>query len=290
MKVYSPFQSSLWLECPIKRILVARERWVPREIAHVDMAAMLGLAVAAGLEVYNKRLPGAHEAAVVTAEKAQTTALALGRTLAPRHQAQWDRIPERARVAVASYAELADLHDGVPPGLPPGSSITSVEESYGPAGGYARPDVTVDDGRAPRVPLDYKTTLAMNKRPEDLEFTISKKIAGWANSFQMFLYCDQETRRAGRPIQHYYIGHIVIEPFSFELLPFEIHPETMVAWKNSAKVTWEDMTAEDEGLRAPRMAATHANEYGPCPYQKACFTHHWDPALLANDYVRVPRA
>jgi hypothetical protein len=98
------------------------------------------------------------------------------------------------------------------------------------------------------------------------------------------MYCWLEN------VRHYYIGFMVLEPeYSFEVIPFEIHPETMQMWQNGARQTWADMEALDKGERLPTVAATHSDAFGECPYKRACFEHHLDSVLMAQDYVRVER-
>ena len=77
--------------------------------------------------------------------------------------------------------------------------------------------------------------------------------------------------------------------FTFEVLPFEIHPEAMAMWERGARQTWQDMAAQDAGAREPYLAARHADEFGECPYKAACFKYHLDPGLMAHEYVQVPR-
>lgn len=289
MKVFSPYQTKLWLECPIKRILSTKERWVLREIGALDMAGILGTAIGAGLEVYN--LKGDQPAQAAMAEANKLCELALtpppvgpGRTLPPKHEAQWANIPGRAEAAVTQYAELADMNGGLPPGLPEGSEIVAVEQSYGPAGGYMRPDLIVKDSRAPRVPFDYKHSLSLGQKPGDRDFIRAKKVSGWSNDVQFMSYSRHEG------VLHYYVGHLISEPtFQYETLDFVIHPETMRAFNRAITQTWKDMEDEDAGRRAPLMASRHSDEFGPCPFEKACFTHHWDWQLMGQDYVRVPK-
>ena len=133
------------------------------------------------------------------------------------HESQWNNVPARAEAAVFAYTALPDMLPG---------KIVAVEASYGPSGGYARPDLLIDDGRHARVPLDYKTTLSLGRTKADAERNRARRIAGWADSFQLFHYARLED------VLHYYVGFMVLEPeFSFEVLPFEIHPETMKAWE-----------------------------------------------------------
>lgn len=275
MTVYSPFQSQLHLECPLKRILAAKERWVPRQIEQRDISAILGVAVAKGLEVFNKGGgdAAARAAAFTHATELQRDALLVGRVLPSHHESQWSNVAPRAEAALAAYA-----------GVEFPFRIVDVEMPYGPEGGHARPDLIVDDGRSPRVPFDYKVTLSLGRTKSDAVKNRERRIARWAHSFQLMMYARLEE------VFHFYIGFMVLEPeFSFETIPFEIHPETMEMWLAGAQETWRDMAAVDGDERAPQMSASHADEFGECMYKRACFEHHLDPALMAQDYVQVAR-
>lgn len=272
--VFSPWQTTLHLECPLKRILAAQEQWVPRKIEQRDISSILGVAIAAGLEHYNKGRPGAQERAMHHAQDLQRRTLQF-RTLPEYHQSQWDSVPGRAEAALFAYTSLPDMLPG---------TIVAVEASYGPEGGYARPDLLLDDGRHYGVPLDYKTALSLGKTPSERERNRARRISKWADSHQMFHYAWLQG------VHHYYIGFMVLEPeFTFEVIPFEIHPETLEMWERGARQTWADMADQDEGARVPYMAANHADEFGECPYKAACFTYHLDPSLMTAEYVRVPR-
>lgn len=156
MRVYSPSQTEAHLRCPLLRHL-AKDRWVPRRIEQRDISAALGEAIAFGLAHYNRPsvliLRPTMEAGTIAAQRAreiQEEILQDGRTLSPHLQGQWDRVPERAEGAVWAYTTLADQSGGLPPGLPVGTTIVHVEKSFGPEGGWARPDLEVNDeiGRA----------------------------------------------------------------------------------------------------------------------------------------------
>ena len=89
-------------------------------------------------------------------------------------------------------------------------------------------------------------------------------------------------------VNRYYIILVVLEPkFYTEILPYQIHPETMHAWVQSQRVAWKDMAGEDALVREPYMVANHWDNYGECEYRKGCFEHHWDPQLMTQDYVNT---
>jgi hypothetical protein len=117
-----------------------------------------------------------------------------------------------------------------------------------------------------------------------------KTIQEYANSHQMLHYGWAGKESYGEPIHTYYIGLAVLEPrWAFDLLPYPIHPEALEVWLGSARRVWGDMEAEERGERVPWLSANHSDNFGQCPYYKACFVHHYDPPLMAQDYLYVER-
>jgi hypothetical protein len=284
--IYSPSQTDTHGQCPIKRAL-RYAGWTARGVGKRDLAAILGTAIAAGLAEYNTTranqvgglLRPTVEMAfrpglVGPADVARNTAIATLAVLPQqgRHIEDWDQsqansIERRAGLAVERYIAA----DPIPPEWP----ILAVEELL--PSGQARPDLVVDDGRGP-VAIDYKTKLTLKPEYEDRE------MARWAQSWQMLHYSWE------LKADHFYICLLVLEPrFRVQLIPFEVHPETMGLWGISAKQRWADMRAEDEGRRQPAMATAHVDAYGPCEFQRACFECRFDPEKMREHYVQVAR-
>jgi hypothetical protein len=249
---------------------------------------ILGAAIASGLERYNLKHSDAAMVAMRAAEEAQALAIKVGREVPEKHTSQWERLPYRAEAGVNQYVGLADANEGLPPGLPAGTKIVAVERGFGPEGGWSRPDMEVDDGFAPDVPLDFKVTLSGGEKKQ-AEFNRDRRIGRWSQSGQLLNYVSYLSKKTA-PFWHYYIGDIVLEPkFSFEIHRFNVHPETLTMWETTVKQTWKDMEDQDDGKRTIEMAFSHADEYGECPMKRACFEHHLDPQLMSGDYIRLPR-
>lgn len=270
--VYSPSQTEVYGSCPLKRTL-SYAGWVSRGVGKRDLAAILGTAVTVGLEEYNRcRRYGDRRIAPADAARNQAIAsLAVlpsqGRRIEDWDQSQANSIERRAGLAVERYIAA----DPIPPEWP----ILAVE-GWLPSG-QARPDLVVDDGRGPCA-IDYKTKLTLKSEYE------SREMARWATSWQLYHYSWE------LKADHYYICLIVLEPkFRTQLIPFEIHPETMRLWETSARTRWKDMADEDDGRRQPAMATQHGNEYGPCEFVGACFGCRLDPEKMREDYVQVTR-
>ena len=266
-----------------------------------DLAMILGTAFAAGVAAHNLTKPDAAYVARMTAVHALQDLEEQGRRVESWDCSQRDAIPERAAKAVEKYI----AHNPIPAEW----RILQVETLL--PSGVARPDLVVDDGRGP-TPLDYKFKLSLKREYEERE------VSRWRMSWQMLHYCweiqgqasrDAEKRpgavstevtdgtrmqdrdktllsRSLTPDYHYYICLVVAEPFRVQLYPFEVYPQTMDWWEQSARRYWQRM-AQCEG--DDEMASRHADEYGECEYAGACFGHHLDRERMMADYIQLPR-
>lgn len=273
----------------MKRHLRYSLGWRPRRIGKRELAATLGSAFAAGVAVYHTRRQTAQPHALAPTElteiaeaSAATAVFEAARQLA-RLQDQgfvvndWDApiaqaLPLRVSKSVMRYV-LTDS-------LPATWTVRAVEYTLADYGN-ARPDLAIDDVDGPAI-ADVKVKLQLDAKYR------AKEITRYQDDHQQLHYAWAWGLYNGRNVHRYYIILVVLEPkFSVELLPYQIHPETMEAWRQSQLVTWHDMALEDAGEREPYMVAKHWDEYGECEYRKACFDHHWDPQLMTQDYVNT---
>jgi hypothetical protein len=168
------------------------------------------------------------------------------------------------------------------PQLPIEWQIVSVEEDLGEEAGHARPDLIVRDEMGLAV-LDYKYRTRL-----PAEYRV-KTLQEFAHTTQMMHYAYFVGQRYNEPITRFYIGLAVGEPrFLFDLVPYPVHEETLKVWYQATAPLWKLMEETDNGERLPSMAAEHSDRFGRCPMYKACFEHHFDPYLMARDYLHVP--
>ena len=130
--VFSPFQTVLHLECPVKRILAAKENWVPRRIEQRDISSLLGVAIAAGLEHHNKGLPDPKARALQHAQDVADSGPCFTAPCRSGIRANGTGCRPAPKAAVFAYTSLPDMLPG---------KVVAVEANYGPSGGYARPDL-----------------------------------------------------------------------------------------------------------------------------------------------------
>lgn len=273
-----------------------REGWRPKYMQKKDWSALLGQAFAAGVGIYNnlrmeREREGAQapqrdlasrkdlvnacaDAAVKIVSQSTQDKLETGLLANDEETGYQAKLETRARKAIESYI----VSDPVPDTW----RIVSAEHDFGPTFGNARADILCEDATGALVVVDYKTKLTLAAQYR------AKTIQEYANSHQMFHYAWACKESMGRDVHAYHIGLAVLEPrWAFDLLPFPVNPESLLLWLESARTVWASMDAEEQGAQVPWMSANHADNFGQCQYYRACFTHHFDPVLMAADYVNV---
>lgn len=274
-----------------------KEGWVPKYVAKKDWAALLGQGFAAGVGIYNnfraewerggaqapKRdaasrgdlIQVCQDAAIEIVSQKVRDMQASGLVLNSGDDAAYqDKLNGRIKKSLSSYIASDPIPDTW--------RIVEAEKDFGEEFGNARADLICLDAQAAYTIVDYKSKLALKAEYRQ------KTIQEYSNSHQQFHYAwaCQESYRCVVP--SYHIGLGVMEPrWAFDLIPFPIHPESLGAWLASAKVVWADMAREEAGDRVPWLSANHSDNFGQCVYYRACFVHHYDPSLMAADYVKV---
>jgi hypothetical protein len=284
MRVYSPSQTATWLECPVKRHLAYVEHWRPRLVGKRELAAVLGTAVAAGVEAYHRaRMAGqSNHPAEHWADMASQTARLLLRQLqdsgfqiAEYDQAQADALPGRAAKAVQTYLAAAPI--------PADWAILEVEQVHQQYGS-CRLDLVVRDEPDHVAAVDLKVKLRLEPRYRP------KEIERYRHHWAMLHYTWVVEQVYGQTPRRYYILFLVLEPAPESWLQaYLVDEEVLRVWEQSARRVWTQMEVHDTAGpddRGPWIAAKHADEYGPCEYYDACFEYRWDPALMSHDYVQ----
>lgn len=275
----------------MKRALRYSLGWRPRRIGKRELAAVLGTAFAAGAAVFHNRRMAAQphilastELTEIAEDSAAAAVLEASRRLLGLQEQgfvvnDWDApiaqaLPLRVSKGVTRYV-LSNP-------LPAAWTIRAVEYTLADYGN-ARLDLAIEDADGPAI-ADVKVKLQLDAKYR------AKELSRYQDDHQQLHYAWAWGQENVLPVHRYYIILVVLEPkFSAELLPYQIHPETMQAWQQSQLVTWHDMALEDAGEREPYMIAKHWDEYGECEYRKMCFEHHWDEQLATHDYVQTKR-
>lgn len=288
----------------MKRAL-RREGWTPKATGKADWAGTMGSAFAAGVAIYNStrreyeqghtalptRWMSAKTSQGAPAERVSMAEAAVGIATGVLHQrmAQWEelglivdssddyieKMGKRVGLAVTRYV----MTDPIPDTW----RIVEVESDLGEGAGYARPDLVARDELG-LVVVDYKSKLKLMAEWRN------KTMMEYANSHQQFHYAHFVGQKFNEEVLRYYIALAVFEPsFDCSLNPYPVNQEMLGLWHQSASVTWSRMADEDAGNVPPVLAAQHSDQYGQCPYYKACFVHNLDPALMAHDFKHIER-
>lgn len=268
-----------------------REGWVRKVLQKRDLAGIVGTAFAAGAGAYHtlrmNHEEGGQPLADLNKVKAGAAAMGIADRILHQHLERIERdgfivnatddlyltqMPTRVQKAVAKYVQNDPLL--------PTWKIVSVEQEL-PEHGGARPDLIVRDDLGLAV-VDLKSKVELRQQWK------AKTVADYQNHDQMFHYAWAVGEAYGEPVQRYYIALVVFEPtFSVELLPNEINQETLSVWLQGRRRVWDLMAQEDRGDAVPFMSDKHADNFGRCDYEEACFRWHYDTELMKNTYLNT---
>lgn len=276
---------------------VLSREWSSKNLARKDWAAFLGQGFAAGVGIYNNLrmewerggaqapqrdaasradlIQACQDAAIAIIDQKIADAETLGHTMYDIDGAR-GKISGRIKKALSSYI--------VDDPIPDSWRIVSPEHDFGPGYGNARADLIARDQNGALTVVDYKTKLTLKAEYRQ------KTVMDYANSHQMLHYAWAVGEAFGETVATYSIGLAVFEPrWAFDLMGYAVHPETLSTWLASSKRIWALMETDIAGGTVPYMSANHSDNFGQCPYYKACFVHHYDPTLMEADYVAVSR-
>lgn len=248
--IYSPSQTTTWLQCPVKRRLRYRDRILPRQLGWKEYTGALSHLVHSGLAAHYAGLSEPDYAALFATQKAEWARQS--RTVHEKDARSLQLGADMVEVAgwiVKNYKKSDPIQKQ-------GWTVISVEQEL-PSG--SRPDMVVDSGRGP-CPLDFKLKYTLDPKWED------KEILRYAHSWQMHHYGYE----IGSPL--YWILLLAIKPtWRIRLIPYEISASFSQDWILGAARVWTEMEKEDVLESPPWMASTHVDEYGQCEYYRWCF-------------------
>jgi len=271
------------------------EGWRTRKTGPGLLPMEVGKSIAAGLGVYNNIRKGIESSgrqidtidAKLKADYAKT-AMDVGFTFLSRGMSEIEKlgyilgngaedyiktIKDRIGKSVTSYINNDPLS--------PKWRIVDVERTYGPEYGNARPDLVIEDDFGLAV-VDYKTKSA----PYTPKY---RNGDDYSESHQMKHYCRFGRDMYGRPVQRFYICQIVTTDGKVTLKPYEYSPEALDLWYQATAPFWAYMERVENGSELPWMASNHETKYGPCEFQRACFSHRFDQDLMKSDYIQVEK-
>ena len=271
-KTYSPTQTDAFSFCP-RYWGFYRAGLKLRVIGYPEIAAIVGTAVAKGLECfYLMRRDGdptdavsIEQAAVTFGGRLKETALANGqRYVASANQSDWDAIDNNISLCLKTHAKRD-----------PFVAYKVLEvEATGIDGD--RPDLILADDAGPLV-VDFKCKLTLRAE------WVKKEFSKWRRSWQLHHYAVR------RGISRFAV--CLIAPHTRQGIIYEtttITPTLAMRWLADANQLWGEM-AMSEGLRIEQLRGntTHANEYGECVYWAEACSVGLDPSLM--NLIQVER-
>lgn len=269
--VYSPTRTEQWDQCQLKSHIQHDLHWVPRQASKALVGALCGQAFAVGMAAFHKG---------VTVDMLTAQAL------------------DHLRRGIDHHVKHGVLFDGPAEAIVDGSGLSEVLGKYSkenPFSAWQILDVetTLEEYGRCRIDIggvDSDGVLAVadakykrNLKPEYESSTIDEYFTSWQFMHYPWAYGAYK----GTPCHRMYLCLVVWKPrFYIKLVPHEIHPDTQAIWLASARQKWGRMGRTDT---VPEMSTRHRDQFGWCPYYRACFQYHLDESLFGNDYVKVPR-
>lgn len=272
IKTFSPTQTDVFSFCP-RAWGFYRNRLKPRCIGYPEIAAIVGTATAAGLEVFYKARLGRQTldhsvietVALHTASEGRTEALANGlRYVAASEQDKWDSIDSNIQLCLKVHAKADPFKD---------YEVVAVEQKDDHHG---RKDLLLRDDAGLLV-VDFKCKLTLRSE------WLKKEFATWRRSWQLHHYAIT----AGAPR----FAVALIAPHTRAGVAYEItaiNPHYANLWIKDALQLWSEMDYyHDVPLEQLRGNTAHANQYGECVYWAEACSHGMDSAMVAANLIQL---
>lgn len=269
---FSPTQTDAYAFCP-RYWGFYRAGLKPRAIEYPEIAAIVGTAVAHGLECfYRIRRDGdpidavaIEQAAVGRATRLCEAALAHGqRYVGSHHQSEWDCIPDNITLCLRTHAKADPFKR---------YRVMDVESEDSHGG---RSDLILTDDGGTLV-VDFKCKLKLRAE------WVAKEMSKWRRSWQLHHYTI--TRGAGR------FAVALIAPHTRNGVHVEVtnvQQGYAGLWYQDATALWREMAQlERVSVAQLRGNTSHSNEYGECVYWSEACSHGLDPAMM--NLVQVER-
>ena len=279
MKIYSPSQTTKFLECPAEWWL-SKMGWRKKWIGKGNLAAILGSAFhAAAAEHYRcQRATNVDDLVAIaraSVAKELKTYHELGFEVGTRDLDLEAALPAKAEALVSYF----HANDPIPE-----IWLYGEPELTLPDFGYCRIDLPVEprppDG--PIEPLDFKVKLRMDPR------YAWKTKQEWEFSWQFMHYARGLELYTGVPVKEFYVCWVSLEPKpKCELLDYYIDSELMSLWKQSAEAAWGVMEAMENGTIYPYHTFQWFSKWGKTDFAEAFMDYRLHDDLMAQDYINI---
>ena len=270
--IFSPSQTKIYLQCPLKWYLRYMNRYESQYFTHKDIAGVVGSA----FSVYTEFLQLGHDSALERAKDCYSDRM---KRLQETRECV-DTARQYLMTAEDRLERLCNLFKNTP--VIPASWDLFDQERVFPTWGGSRVDVLYETSMGVTGVLDYKTRGRIQKNQ------VEKTKREFATSDQMYHYCAMVSHELDVTVEQFSICILTLEPRPYiDLWQFRIRPEFLKVWVAGRKQVWTDMQAIKDGDRVPYPAAEHEDKYGKCEMYNICFRHDFDQGEVSKEfYVR----
>lgn len=278
-RVYSPSQTADWLTCPILRqfkrpsTLRGEEQphvWEPRGSEEWTPNRLVGTAVQEGYNVY-LRERGAPSDLDEAAEGRVEDVIRAGFVDQPKYT-----VEGLVKLVLRGVQALLDAD------LYARHQIIDLDEPLS----YSRPDIISRHETQGLGHSDLKVAFRIDERYRP------KRMSEYETDDQFWHYAWEIAEHLGEPVKWFRPIQLILTPKATVLKEtFQVDPERLAFWLESARAHWDDMQAEDEGRKpiAGRWQSCLGGKYGPCVAYDFCHKFHRDPIQATLYYQRVPK-
>ena len=300
MRVYSPSQTTAFMDNPVYWELCYREGWHPITLGYPDRALVAGGGFSEGVLSHYRQLLS--YGGVLTGEPypsqlhgdlaAEYIKDRLARLESKRFQWKDEADPSDLAKQVKVAVERYIAQDPLPKGW-----LFAVEPSYKDFGN-ARPDLILRSPLLTPADIKFKQTLDEDRR--------AQAVSEYAYSWQFMHYVWATAGFYGEPCQNSCLILVRMRPFNVWVEFFPVDPELQLIWFVSARSAWAVMAAMDgypEDLLA--LIAEYAakgqgippwhtfkwyGRYGRDAMAGAILDYKLDEGLMTQSYIKMGKA
>ena len=279
LPVFSPSRTEVWLKCPLKMQLQYIEGLEPKYLRSRG-ARIGGSGFDAGVTLIHTHwaqegtsTPAPEE--IMSQVRIVASEAIVGETEGYRVggvEVETEDTLKAVKKSLEKYNAQTPLR---------GYTIKCIQKTF-PDHGFCRIDLGVEKDGIPLVmDVKYKNTLS----PDYFTKTVQRYFRSW----QFLHYAWAYGEECGTPITQAGLMLVIAKPYEAHVITQYLAKDWPQVWLASARQAWSDMEDERVGLRLPRAAGDHEDQYGPCEMIEVCFEHGLDIAnALKGGYLIRP--
>ena len=280
MKIYSPSQTKLFMECPQKWLISRRHGWQRKWLRKGDVAACVG-------QLIGKVLATGEDAARVEADftAMMQAKQQQGFIIEDDVWAKFDSYRPVLPKVINKYLTSPGRIDPAWTGIQLEYNVSTTDDHN------AYIDVCGIEADGSHFIWDFKCKMYLKSTDQ------ASELLSYRQDWQMMHYGWFYWKKTGVLPSRYYIGMPVLgptpafvggnDPQGLGIFSYDEH--ALQAWYDSACIWWQMMEQCEQQDWAP-MSAQHTGRYGNCEYYDACFTYHQQPDMMTSGYIQIQRA